>query len=308
MGSLIPYILLLSLAVGSCFGFSVTQRATPSFTFYSAGQRGGPRVRGLRDSIHRSAGECDFEHSGDGYGNGSGSSGNGGGDNGGIGRGNDCDSGGDSPDHEGETDGVVVQQGSFVFFLKALCDQYTDLLKSAPFTTKMISSGLVGGLGDFIIQSIECRSTEEKKFDRNRFFAFVLVNGLFFAPLCHIWFEFLEKLPYPAARGENFKVLAMLFVDQTVGAITLIYGFFYALEFFKAILPPYAPSDPSWLEAGHKSVKENYVATLLTCWTCWPAINFINFKFVPLELRILFMNVADIFWNAFMSRLLNRKA
>jgi Mpv17 / PMP22 family len=34
-------------------------------------------------------------------------------------------------------------------------------------------------------------------------------------------------------------------------------------------------------------------------WRVWPVINYINFRLIPRSLRVLFMNVASVAWNAF---------
>ena len=33
----------------------------------------------------------------------------------------------------------------------------------------------------------------------------------------------------------------------------------------------------------------------------WPFVNFLNFRFVPMQFRMLTVNVCAIFWNGFMS-------
>jgi hypothetical protein len=45
-----------------------------------------------------------------------------------------------------------------------------------------------------------------------------------------LWFGWLNELPYPAAWSENIKALAMMALDQTIGATVITIGFFFAFE------------------------------------------------------------------------------
>jgi hypothetical protein len=48
-------------------------------------------------------------------------------------------------------------------------------------------------------------------------------------------------------------------------------------------------------------LRRNYVSTLIANWSVWPAIQFVNFLWVPPHLRILLVNSASIIWNTFLS-------
>jgi len=41
--------------------------------------------------------------------------------------------------------------------------------------------------------------------------------------------------------------------------------------------------------------------TLVANWKIWPMINFANFLFFPLSLRVLVVNTAGLFWNTYLS-------
>lgn len=51
------------------------------------------------------------------------------------------------------------------------------------------------------------------------------------------------------------------------------------------------------------SAQEKCIGSLgpvvLANWRVWPVINYINFRLIPTSLRVLFMNVASVAWNAF---------
>lgn len=48
---------------------------------------------------------------------------------------------------------------------------------------------------------------------------------------------------------------------------------------------------------------KNYTNALTTNWLVWPFAQAINFKMVPLEHRVLFVNVISIGWNCYLSSL-----
>jgi hypothetical protein len=50
------------------------------------------------------------------------------------------------------------------------------------------------------------------------------------------------------------------------------------------------------------------VPTLVANWYVWPAAQLINFTVVPLDLRILYVNVVSIAWTAFISNVANSDA
>jgi len=116
-----------------------------------------------------------------------------------------------------------------VMFLSSLLEKYSRLLDSSPYATKIITSGLLGGFGDYLIQNIERKKTP-KPFDFRRLFIFVLVTAFYIAPVIHIWFDSLNRLPFPAGMSNRLKAGIMMLIDQTVGAVVINIGFFYAFE------------------------------------------------------------------------------
>jgi hypothetical protein len=90
---------------------------------------------------------------------------------------------------------------------------------------------IVGGLGDILIQALEWkRSGGKSKFELRRLLVFSTVTALYIAPVIHVWFGWLNSLPYPTSWNENTKALGMMFLDQTIGATVITMGFFFAFE------------------------------------------------------------------------------
>lgn len=59
------------------------------------------------------------------------------------------------------------------------------------------------------------------------------------------------------------------------------------------------------LEGGSVSDKldKNYKNALTTNYMVWPFVQTVNFKFIPLDHRVLFVNIISIGWNCYLSAL-----
>jgi hypothetical protein len=72
---------------------------------------------------------------------------------------------------------------------------YNNKLENFPIQTKMISSGVVGGLGDILIQLVQSGGNW-KALDLRRLIVFITVASLYIAPVINIWFNWLSKLSF----------------------------------------------------------------------------------------------------------------
>lgn len=117
-----------------------------------------------------------------------------------------------------------------VSFFKKLVELYNDTINKYPMRTKVISSAVVGGLGDILIQTLTRRKAGlPLGLDLRRFLVFTTVAGVYIAPVINAWFTWLTKLPM--GNSSNFtKAMIMMLVDQTAGAVLINAGFFFAFE------------------------------------------------------------------------------
>lgn len=119
---------------------------------------------------------------------------------------------------------------------------YNHMLHTKTYLTKIVTSGLVGGLGDVLIQLVTCyRAKKPFVIDIRRLVVFISVAAIYIAPVIHVWFDYLEKMPLPPAIKESplKKSLAMILLDQTFGAVVISAGFFYAFELVNKLLYNY---------------------------------------------------------------------
>jgi protein Mpv17 len=209
---------------------------------------------------------------------------------------------------EGKRKTKEVSRGLFYQFSNLL-RSYSKLLEEHPYTTKMISSGVIGGIGDFLIQKVQGKDTG-RAFDFRRWAVFTSVAAFYIAPVINVWFNWLNSLPMLEGMNGFGKALMMTGIDQTIGAVFVNAGFFFAFELFDRIFPKPSPLNlgrPSVIAAGMDAVRNKLWETLVANWYCWPVINFLNFYLVPIQFRVLVSNLAAVFWNMFLSSVANRK-
>lgn len=181
---------------------------------------------------------------------------------------------------------VIAQE---VTVRKGPMDWYNHMLTKHQWPTKMISSGVVGGLGDILIQLFSCyKKGSAWSVDLRRLLVFSSVATFYIAPVIHVWFNWLEKVRIPKSLGDGKvkKSLYMIALDQTVGATVITAGFFYAFELANRLVPPYTGA--TLLQAIHAGTAMNRRSlwhTLVVNWYCWPIINFLNFHYVPIQYR-----------------------
>merc|ERR1711871_117442 len=171
-----------------------------------------------------------------------------------------------------------------------------------------ISSGIIGTLGDMLIQKLEKRGSQ-KKMDTRRALVFFLVATFYIGPFIHMWFAFLNKIAFPSHWGKVLTTVVMTAIDQSAGALMVTVGFFYAFELAQYIVPnnhsDAKVSGRSWITNANDSMKDSLKKTLIGNWKFWPAVNFVNFLIIPYEYQVLFSNLAAIFWNMFLSQVAN---
>jgi len=56
-----------------------------------------------------------------------------------------------------------------------------------------------------------------------------------------------------------------------------------------------------------EKLEKNYFQGLKANWMLWPAVQAVNFKLVPLEHRVLVVNIVSLGWNCFLSYLNSSK-
>lgn len=107
-----------------------------------------------------------------------------------------------------------------------------------------------------------------------------------FGPAATIWYRWL-------ARNVNLKsptatALARVAADQGIFAPVFIGVFLSSM----AVMEGGNPAE---------KLRKSYKEALMGNYMLWPFAQIINFKMVPLDFRVLFVNVVSIGWNCYLS-------
>lgn len=202
---------------------------------------------------------------------------------------------------------------------KGLLAAYLRALDSKPLTTKVITSGVICGVGDIMAQALAFKPVPPaqaftigafvKAIELQRFAIYGVIGAVWIAPVIHYWFDLLERLtkspkgPPTTFAGTMVKAAKMVTLDQSIGAPLVNAGFMFLFTFATALCAG-TPGVKAARDA-LTMVRSSIWATLLVCWKIWPLANLLNFAFVPVNLRVLFLNFVGLGWNIYLSAAVN---
>ncbi|VDK54566.1 unnamed protein product [Anisakis simplex] len=174
---------------------------------------------------------------------------------------------------------------------------YLRVMKKRPVLTQCVTAGVLGVCGDGISQKVvERRSWVE--YDVARGLRFLAITGFYCvrisfelslrkAPVLVWWFRVLERVP-----GHPKTVpLKRLFLDQT----TMAPVFNASILFNLRLMEGESASE------SYSSLKRDFLGIWIPSLMYWPFIQMANFYMVPLNYRVIVVQVAALFWNTFLS-------
>lgn len=201
-------------------------------------------------------------------------------------------------------------------FISKLAARYVQFLGTHALLTKSVTSGLVGSIGDIMAQLFEHKLHGLNTFTLN----FGRIFGIFFecavmsTPLMHYAYDFLEELvPINDEEGENLSIVKdwhdkekrMMALKKWRAAM------FHVLADIFILGPIYVLNlmvSACIFEGRIHSLKRdlcmNFIPTLkpsVIASLGFMPTQMIAFKMLPIQFRILYINVQDIVWNAIVS-------
>eukprot|EP00697_Spironema_sp_BW2_P003807 gnl/Spiro4/15057_TR8117_c0_g1_i1.p1 gnl/Spiro4/15057_TR8117_c0_g1~~gnl/Spiro4/15057_TR8117_c0_g1_i1.p1 ORF type:complete len:202 (-),score=48.94 gnl/Spiro4/15057_TR8117_c0_g1_i1:66-632(-) len=178
-------------------------------------------------------------------------------------------------------------------FLQRFSSWYVGLLVSHPYPTKSLTSGLLMAAGDLVSQTLE--RVEKKRigatpspYDGPRAGRMAFLGVVVMGPVFHNWFKILERAVPGSSMTAN---ISKMVIDQVTMAPTFTAFFFTTLKLMEG---------RPWDEAVAHT-KANFWPALRTNYMVWPTSQLINFTFVPLNLRVLWLNMTGFCWNIYLS-------
>ncbi|KAJ5761569.1 hypothetical protein N7533_003608 [Penicillium manginii] len=162
---------------------------------------------------------------------------------------------------------------------------YQSKLAKRPILTASITSAVLFASGDTLAQqAVDRRGLEKHDFARTGRMA--LYGGAVFGPVATKWFGILQR--HVVLNSTLTTTLARVGCDQFIFAPVQLTAFLSSMAIMEGS-SPLEKLKHSWLPA--------YKANCMV----WPFVQGVNFTFVPLELRVLVVNVVSLGWNCFLS-------
>ncbi|ETN85803.1 Mpv17 / PMP22 family protein [Necator americanus] len=159
-------------------------------------------------------------------------------------------------------------------------------LQKRPLLTQIVASGVISGAGDAFTQiAFEKRNTKTYDFERTGRFFFLA--SAFIAPALNKWFKLLERVKGPPKIIPLFRVG----IDQIA----------FAPVFNALILVNLRLLEGLGLETSYRKMKEDWWIIYSSSLKVWPAVQLVNFYLIPLNMRVIVIQLVAFFWNAYLS-------
>ncbi|XP_076956464.1 protein SYM1-like [Bidens hawaiensis] len=170
---------------------------------------------------------------------------------------------------------------------------YEEALKENPVLAKMMISGIVYSLGDWIAQCYEGKPLFE--FDRTRLFRSGLVGFALHGSLSHFYYQLCEALiPFK----DWWVVPVKIAFDQTVWSAVWNSIYFVVLGLMRFESPANIFDE----------LKTTFVPLLTAGWKLWPFAHLVTYGLIPVEQRLLWVDCVELVWVTILSTYSNEKS
>ncbi|KAF3643858.1 putative F-box/kelch-repeat protein-like [Capsicum annuum] len=170
---------------------------------------------------------------------------------------------------------------------------YEEALKRNPVLAKMVISGVVYSVGDWIAQCYEGKPIFE--IDRARMLRSGLVGFTLHGSLSHYYYQFCEAL-FPFE--DWWVVPAKVAFDQTVWSAVWNSIYFTVLGILRLESPL----------AIFSELKATFFPMLTAGWKLWPFAHLITYGVIPVEQRLLWVDCVELIWVTILSTYSNEKS
>ncbi|XP_055822318.1 uncharacterized protein LOC129891090 isoform X2 [Solanum dulcamara] len=170
---------------------------------------------------------------------------------------------------------------------------YEEALKRNPVLAKMVISGVVYSVGDWIAQCYEGKPLFD--IDRARMLRSGLVGFTLHGSLSHYYYQFCEAL-FPF---EDWWVVPVkVAFDQTVWSAVWNSIYYTVLGILRLESPL----------AIFSELKATFFPMLTAGWKLWPFAHLITYGVVPVEQRLLWVDCVELIWVTILSTYSNEKS
>ncbi len=190
---------------------------------------------------------------------------------------------------------------------------YKYLLLKHPVKTKAITNGIIYSVADITCQKIEAKynkNKENENFNKTRTFVFWLFGTFMSGPCNHYWMLRLNKIGKNLIKNHSYTPnksnIIMVGLDQ------LIYSPIYSIVFFtfahflnEKLNNIHNKNNKTILNESIEHTKNIFPITYSSEFFFWPIIQFVNFKYININYRVLFMSKCNLLWSIFTSYMVN---
>ncbi|XP_078447673.1 uncharacterized protein LOC144716445 [Wolffia australiana] len=170
---------------------------------------------------------------------------------------------------------------------------YEEALKTNPVLAKMMISGIVYSLGDWIAQCFEGKPLFE--FDRARLLRSGLVGFTLHGSLSHYYYYFCEAL-FPFQ--DWWVVPAKVAFDQTAWSAAWNSIYFVVLGLLRLESPASILGE----------LRATFWPMLTAGWKLWPFAHLITYGVIPVEQRLLWVDCVELVWVTILSTFSNESS
>lgn len=165
---------------------------------------------------------------------------------------------------------------------------YERAIDETPYRAKAFTSGVGLTVADMIAQAVEGSGYDVARTARMASFG-LLWHGI----ASHIWYELLDNR-VPGQASSPGTVMAKMVLDQVIWApfnTMVFYAYLAAATGSLAELPAV--------------LQTKLIPTILAGYALWPLAHIINFRFVPQQHRLLYVNLVNLVWTVWLSGMAN---
>jgi len=167
---------------------------------------------------------------------------------------------------------------------------YEELLDTKPLLMKALTSFMGFALGDILAQKFIQKCDP---FDWYRLFRLASFGFLVHGTTSHWFYGMLDgKIPGKSAK----VVFTKVFIDQ------VLWNPCFGVMFFSYVALLEAKGVGYVIE----KTKKELLTSVVGSWKVWPLAHTINFRFIPSNQRVLYINTIQIGYNCFLSLISNR--
>jgi hypothetical protein len=185
---------------------------------------------------------------------------------------------------------------------------YTFQIEDRPLITKVVTAGILVGMGNLASQCIPMVVYQHQNHHHGtgplssyspvnwyQTWEFILMGSFLQAPITHYYYLYLDQYLPPTPSPWTITTFIKLMIDQLIFAPTFLASVFVFLDIMDG-----KSAIGIW-----DHLTSDWCTTVVTNWKLWVPSTFINLAFCPPCFRVLFANVIFFIWSIILSSLMH---